>query len=75
MTFYGWAKCVHDLSSYYCSLAGDGIFNRAGQARSKRKVPLFLVSKQNLNPSSWPTGHISNGCKRIRDKKVTDPPK
>jgi len=75
MTFYGWAKFVHDLSSYYCSLAGDGVLNSSGQARSKRKVSLFIVSKQNLNPSSWPTWRNSDGCKQIRDKKVTDPPK
>jgi hypothetical protein len=32
---------------------GDRTLKCSGQARSKGRAPLFLVSKQNLNPSSW----------------------
>jgi hypothetical protein len=34
-------------------MAGERTFKRSGQAGSKGRAPLFLVSKQNLNASSW----------------------
>jgi hypothetical protein len=41
------------------------------EAGSKGRSPLFLVSKQNLNPSCWRT---KDGQKRIRMEKVRVPP-
>jgi hypothetical protein len=40
----------------------------------KGRAQLFLVSKQNLNPSSSHIWHINNGWKRIRNEKVIAPP-
>jgi hypothetical protein len=34
---------------------------------------LFLVSKQNLNPSSWYIWHTNNYQKQIKNDKVTAP--
>jgi len=44
-----------------------------GQFRSKGRALLFLVSKQNLNPSPWHIWHINNHWKWIRNEKVMDP--
>jgi hypothetical protein len=40
---------------------------------SKGRAPLFLGSKQNLNPSSWRIWHINNCKKHIRNEKVMAP--
>ncbi len=37
------------------------------------RAPLFLVLKQNLNPSSWHIWHTNNCQKRIRNEKVAAP--
>jgi hypothetical protein len=54
-------------------LVGDWTLKRLGQARSKGKALLFLVSKQNLNPSYWHIWCIKNCQKRNRIKKVMAP--
>ncbi len=48
-------------------------FKRSGQARSKGRDLLFLVSQQNLNPSSWSIWHTNNCQKQISYEKVTAP--
>jgi hypothetical protein len=42
----------------------------SGQAGSKGRAPLFLVSKQNLNPSSLCIWHTNNHWKRFKNEKV-----
>jgi hypothetical protein len=54
-------------------LVGDWTLKRSGQARSKGKALLFLVSKQNLNPSYWRIWCIKKCQKRNRIKKVMAP--
>jgi hypothetical protein len=54
-------------------LVGDWTLQRLGQARSKGKALLFLVSKKNLNPSYWRIWCIKNCQKRNRIKKVMAP--
>jgi len=48
-------------------------FKLSAKARSKGRVPLFLVSQQNLNPSLLLTHltHTNNRWKRIRNEKIT----
>ncbi len=48
--------------------AGD---QTIGQAGSKGRAPLFLVSKQNWNLSCWHIWHTNNCWKQIRNEKVT----
>jgi hypothetical protein len=45
--------------------AGDRTLKHSGQAGSKERASLFLVSKQNLNPFSWRIGHTNNSKKWI----------
>jgi hypothetical protein len=54
----------------YDKLASDRTFKRLGKAGSKWRVPLFLVSKQNLNSYSWHIWHTNNHQKRIKNEKV-----
>jgi hypothetical protein len=54
-------------------LAGDRTRKCSGQAGFKGRAPLFLVSTQNLNPSSWRIWHTNNCWKGIRNEKVTAP--
>jgi hypothetical protein len=44
-----------------------------GRPDSRWRALLFLVFKQNLNPSSWCIWHTNNCWKWIRNKKVTAP--
>ncbi len=44
-------------------LADDQTFKRLGQARSKGRALLFLVSKQNLNRYYWHILHIKSNEK------------
>jgi hypothetical protein len=50
--------------------AGDQTLKRLGQAESKGRAPLFLVSKQNLNPSYWHIWHTKSCPKWNRIEKV-----
>jgi hypothetical protein len=45
----------------------------AGQTKSKRRALLFLVSKQNFNPSYRCITHIKNCQKYNKIEKVTAP--
>jgi hypothetical protein len=54
-------------------LAGDKTFKRSGQARSKGRALLLVMSKQNLNPSYWCIWCTKNCQKRNKIEKVTDP--
>jgi hypothetical protein len=47
--------------------------NTQGRPNLKGKFLLFLVSKQNLNPSSWHIWHINNHWKWIRNEKIITP--
>ncbi len=63
---------------WQCKLVSDQTLNRLGQAGSKWRallflVSLFLVSKQNLSPSSWRICHTQNHKKWIRTEKVAAP--
>jgi hypothetical protein len=53
--------------------AGDWTLKRSRKVRSKGRALLFLVSKQNLNPSSWHIWHTKNHWKWIRNEKVMAP--
>ncbi len=46
---------------------------RSGQAGSKGRSPLFVVSEQNLNLSSSRIWHTQNIQKWIRDEKIMAP--
>ncbi len=49
-------------------LTNDRTLKRSKEAKSKGRAPLFLVSKQNSNPS-----YCCISCKRKRNEKVTGP--
>jgi hypothetical protein len=53
--------------------AADPTLKRPGWAGSKGRALLFLVSKHNLNSSSWRIWHTSNCWKWIRIEKVVAP--
>jgi hypothetical protein len=48
-------------------------FKCSGQARSKGRAPLFLVSKMNLNSSYWRMWRTKNRQRQIRIEKVMTP--
>jgi hypothetical protein len=52
-------------------VVGDQTFKCSGQARSGGSTVLFLVSRQNLNSSSWSIWHTKNRENWIRNEKVT----
>jgi hypothetical protein len=49
---------------------GDQTLMHSEQVESKRKALLFLVSKQNLNPSSLRIWNTNNCQKQIKNEKV-----
>ncbi len=61
------------MGSEWGKPASDRTFKCLGQPGSKGRALLFLVSKQNLDPSSWHIWHTNNGWKWIRNQKVMAP--
>jgi hypothetical protein len=51
----------------------DQTLKRPGSARSRGWALLFLVSKENLNPSSWHIRRTNIRQKRIRNENITTP--
>jgi len=51
----------------------DQTLKRPGSARSRGWALLFLVSKENLNPSSWHIWRTNIRQKRIRNENITTP--
>jgi hypothetical protein len=54
-------------------MAGARTLKCSGQVRSKGRASLFLVSKQNLNPSYWHILYTKNRKKWIRIEKLMTP--